>query len=82
MGQLGVAELAIIGFFLVLFFGRDKIVDLARGSGEAVKEFKKGIRDDEDEDKTVEVAAKPKRKRKTTTAKKKTTAKKRTTKKS
>lgn len=74
MFGLGVQELAIIAFVLVLFFGRDKLVDLARGSGEAIKEFKNGIKDATD-DVEEEIEDVKKEVKKKSTSKKKSTKK-------
>lgn len=51
--NIGTAELLIILFLLVLFFGGKKIPDLVRGLGEGLREFRKGVSDDDgkDEDK-------------------------------
>jgi len=45
-GRLGTAELLIIAFILVLFFGGKKIPEFIRGLGEAIKEFRKGAREE------------------------------------
>ncbi|OGM14289.1 translocase [Candidatus Woesebacteria bacterium RIFCSPLOWO2_01_FULL_39_23] len=46
LGRFGVAELLIIAFLLVLFFGGKKIPEFIRGLGEAVREFKKGAKEE------------------------------------
>lgn len=46
LGKFGAAELLIIAFILVLFFGGRKIPEFIKGIGEAVKEFKKGAKDE------------------------------------
>lgn len=51
LGGLGTTELIIIALLLLLFFGGKKIPELVRGMGEAVKEFRKGAREDKEEDK-------------------------------
>ena len=55
--NIGAQELLIILFILVLLFGATKIPALARGLGKSVKEFKKGI--NEDDEKTDGEAPKP-----------------------
>lgn len=45
-GRLGAVELIIIAFVLVLLFGGKKIPELVRGIGEAVREFKKGAKEE------------------------------------
>ena len=47
MGSLGVPELLVIFVILVLLFGASKIPQLGKGLGEAIKNFKKGLKDDE-----------------------------------
>lgn len=42
----GLPEILIIAFLIILFFGGKKIPDLVRGMGEAIKEFKAGIKED------------------------------------
>lgn len=42
MFGLGVGELALIFGVAFLFFGPKKIPELAKGMGQAIKEFKKG----------------------------------------
>lgn len=40
---LGTPEIILIVFLLLLFFGKDKLPDLARSVGTAFKELKSGI---------------------------------------
>jgi sec-independent protein translocase protein TatA len=42
---LGAPELLLIVFLLLLFFGKDKLPDLARSIGTAFNELKKGFTD-------------------------------------
>ena len=46
LGRLGTGELLIIAFILVLFFGGKKIPEFIKGIGEAIKEFRKGAKED------------------------------------
>ena len=46
MGNLGLREILIIVFIIVLLFGAKRIPELARGMGRGVKEFKDGMRGD------------------------------------
>lgn len=39
-------SLLIIGFLAILFFGQDKLPDLAKSLGSTLKEFKKAMNDD------------------------------------
>lgn len=40
---LGTPELLLIVFLLLLFFGKDKLPDLARSIGKSFRELKEGI---------------------------------------
>lgn len=48
MGDLGFGEILIIIFIIVLLFGGKKIPELAKGLGEGVKAFKRGLRGDDE----------------------------------
>ena len=53
MGNLGVPELLIIAFLVLIFFGSKKIPEIASGMGKGLKEFRKAakeIQDDNDSD--------------------------------
>jgi len=39
--NIGITEIIIIGFVLLLLFGSKKIIEFARGLGESTKELKK-----------------------------------------
>jgi len=56
MGMPSMPELLIVLAIVVLLFGAKKIPDLAKGMGKGIKDFKKAIREDDDE--VVEVAKK------------------------
>lgn len=43
-GNFGLTEILIIAFLIILFFGSKKVPELIRGVGEAVKEFRKGVK--------------------------------------
>jgi sec-independent protein translocase protein TatA len=52
MFGLGMGELVIIGFIVVLMFGGKKLPQLGSSLGESIKNFKKGMKeDDKDDDK-------------------------------
>ncbi len=44
-------EIIVIAVVILLLFGGRKIPEMMRGLGSGVKEFKKGIKDDEDSSK-------------------------------
>jgi len=46
MSNLGLPEILIIAFLLILFFGGKKIPEFIKGIGEAIKEFRKGAKED------------------------------------
>ena len=56
MGMPGIWEMLIIGGVIVLLFGAKKLPQLGGAIGESIKNFKKGVAD---EDKTLEAAKKP-----------------------
>ncbi|RAX55239.1 twin-arginine translocase TatA/TatE family subunit [Helicobacter sp. 16-1353] len=59
MAMPSVPELLIILAIVVLLFGAKKIPDLAKGLGSGIKNFKKAVKDDEeDEANTQNVANK------------------------
>ncbi len=47
--NLGMGELVIILLVVLVLFGSKKIPDLAQGLGKGIREFKKAIRDVEDD---------------------------------
>jgi sec-independent protein translocase protein TatA len=47
MGNIGMQELLIILFIIVLLFGAKRIPEIMRGMGRGVKEFKEGMKDEE-----------------------------------
>jgi len=46
---LGMPEILLIALVALLFFGGKKIPELMRGLGKGVSEFKKGVKDIEDD---------------------------------
>ncbi len=46
---LGMPEIVLIGLVVLLVFGGKKIPELMRGLGKGVTEFKKGVKDIENE---------------------------------
>lgn len=50
IGGLGVPELLIILVIFVLIFGASKLPGLGRSVGEGIRNFKKGLKPDDDHD--------------------------------
>lgn len=50
MGNIGATEIVIIVFILILLFGGKKIPELMKGIGDGVKQFKKGLKGDKEEE--------------------------------
>jgi|WetSurMetagenome_2_1015567.scaffolds.fasta_scaffold76107_4 sec-independent protein translocase protein TatA len=46
---LGTGELVLILLFIVIIFGAKKIPELAQGMGKGIREFKKAMKDTEEE---------------------------------
>lgn len=53
-GNLGAGEIILIVLVILLLFGAKKIPELARGIGKGMGEFKKGLKDVQDEIKSAE----------------------------
>ena len=49
MGSIGLREWIIIAFIILLIFGSKRLPELARSIGKALSEFRKGMRDVQDE---------------------------------
>lgn len=52
--NLGAGEIIVIVLVILLLFGAKKIPELAQGLGKGMKEFKKAMKDVEDEVKNVD----------------------------
>ena len=48
MGRLGFSEILVILVVALLLFGAGRIADIGKGLGEGIKNFKKGLKEDED----------------------------------
>ena len=48
-GNFGVGELLVVFLVILVLFGSKKIPDLAQGLGKGLREFKKAVKDVEDE---------------------------------
>jgi sec-independent protein translocase protein TatA len=53
-GNLGAGEILLIVLAILILFGAKKIPELAQGIGKGMREFKKAIREVEDDIKSVE----------------------------
>jgi len=47
MGRIGLPELIIILMIIIVIFGANRLPQLGRGIGSAIKNFKDGMRDEE-----------------------------------
>ena len=48
MGRLGLTEILLILAVALLLFGAGRISDIGKGLGEGIRNFKKGLKDDEE----------------------------------
>jgi sec-independent protein translocase protein TatA len=48
-GSLGMTEILLILFIVVLIFGTSRIPELGRGLGEGIKNFKKAVKGEEEQ---------------------------------
>ena len=63
MGNIGPGELLIIGLIALLLFGAGRIADIGKGLGQGIANFKKGLREaDEDDEKPKKAEPAPKAK--------------------
>jgi len=46
--NIGLVEIIIIAVVLIILFGGNKLPELARGIGEAIKEFRKAFNSDDE----------------------------------
>jgi sec-independent protein translocase protein TatA len=46
MGSIGPMELGIIALIALLLFGAGRIASVGKGLGQAIREFKEGVRDE------------------------------------
>lgn len=53
MFNLGPTELLFLGLLIVLLFGAKKVPELFASLGQGIREFKKAMRESEDENKDV-----------------------------
>ena len=57
-GNLGAGEIILIVLVILLLFGAKKIPELARSIGKGMSEFKKGVKDVENEIKSTDTETK------------------------
>ncbi|AUX25277.1 prohead protease [Sorangium cellulosum] len=50
MGNVGPLQLALIIGIALLLFGAGRIAEVGKGIGEGIRNFKKGLRDDDEDD--------------------------------
>ena len=48
MGRLGPLEIVLIAGIVLLLFGAGRIADFGKGLGEGIRNFKKGLRDEDE----------------------------------
>jgi sec-independent protein translocase protein TatA len=58
MGNLGATEIILIVFVLLIFFGAKKIPELAQGLGKGIREFKKAVKDTDDDSESKKIEEK------------------------
>ena len=51
LGAIGPWQIALITLAILLLFGGSKIPELMRGFGSGIKEFKKGLKEEDEEEK-------------------------------
>lgn len=66
---LGTTEILLICLLALILFGGSKLADIGKGMGEGIKNFKKGLREADDEEKEAEQEKKPADKKPTTEGK-------------
>ncbi len=57
MGNIGPGELLIIGLIALLLFGAGRIADIGKGLGQGIANFKKGLREADEDDKAEKKVA-------------------------
>ena len=50
MGRIGLPELLIILFIVILIFGANRLPEIGRGIGKGIRNFKDATRDEKKED--------------------------------
>ena len=57
MGRIGPGEIALLAFLALLLFGATRIADIGKGLGEGIRAFKRGIKDEDGDEKKLPVAS-------------------------
>lgn len=47
LGSIGAPELLVIALLAMLLFGAGRIADIGKGMGQAIKNFKSGLKDED-----------------------------------
>lgn len=55
MGRIGGGELLLIALIALLLFGASRLSDIGKGLGEGIRNFKKGLRDEDASPKQLEL---------------------------
>ena len=59
MGSIGPGELLIVALIALLLFGAGRIADIGKGLGQGIKNFKAGLKDEDEPEKKAPADAKP-----------------------
>jgi len=52
MGRIGLPEVIMVLFIVIIVFGANRLPQLGRGIGSAIRNFKSGMKENPDDDKT------------------------------
>jgi sec-independent protein translocase protein TatA len=50
MGRIGLPEILMVLFIVIIFFGANRLPQLGKGIGAAIRNFKSGMKDDSPDD--------------------------------
>jgi len=50
MGRIGLPEMLVVLFIVILIFGANRLPDIGRGIGRGIKNFKAATKEDEEKD--------------------------------
>ena len=53
----GLTEILIILFVILLLFGAGRLADMGKGLGEGIRNFKKGLKDEDEPEKLADAAS-------------------------